>query len=56
MQNNQILQVNTHYQFPAHYEILGVGREANDNEINNAFKHRSLQFHPDKVGGNTQMM
>jgi len=33
------------------YNILGINNDANDNHIKNAFRKLSLQFHPDRVGG-----
>jgi curved DNA-binding protein CbpA len=38
-----------------HYKILGVAREASDEEIRFAYRRRSSECHPDK-GGNTEEM
>jgi len=34
------------------YNILGINNDANNNHIKNAFRKLSLQFHPDRTGGN----
>jgi DnaJ-class molecular chaperone len=33
---------------PNPYRILGVARDANEEQIKKAFKKRSLKFHPDR--------
>ena len=32
-----------------YYEILGVGREAGDPEIKQAYRRLALKFHPDEI-------
>lgn len=33
---------------PSHYDILGVGKNANENEIKKAYRSLSLKYHPDR--------
>lgn len=33
---------------PTHYEVLGVGKDANENEIRKAYRSLSLKYHPDR--------
>ena len=34
-----------------YYEVLGVGKDASDDEIKKAFRRAAVQYHPDKEGG-----
>ena len=33
------------------YKILGIDRNASDNEIKKAYKKLALRYHPDRQGG-----
>jgi preprotein translocase subunit Sec63 len=33
------------------YELLGIGKEANEQDIKKAFRKLSLKYHPDKNPG-----
>jgi DnaJ family protein B protein 4 len=39
---------------PTHYEILNVDQNASEHEIKKSYRKLSLQYHPDRTGGDTE--
>jgi DnaJ family protein B protein 4 len=37
-----------------YYKILGVSKDANEDEIKRAYKKQALKWHPDRNAGNTE--
>ena len=35
----------------SYYDILGIGKNANEDEIKRAFRKKAHEYHPDKTGG-----
>ncbi|GFP83509.1 chaperone protein dnaj [Phtheirospermum japonicum] len=41
---------------PLHYRVLGVGRDASDEEIKRAYRKLAMQWHPDKWTKNPSLL
>jgi molecular chaperone DnaJ len=37
-----------------YYEVLGVAKDASDDEIKKAFRRKAIEYHPDKQGGDEE--
>jgi molecular chaperone DnaJ len=37
-----------------YYEVLGVSKDASDDEIKKAFRRKAIEYHPDKQGGDEE--
>ena len=37
-----------------YYEILGIGKTANNTDIKKAYRQLAIQYHPDKNHGNKE--